>query len=81
MCIARGGKALPRQPIYDLPGYAQHVIQRCNNRQAAFFHMPNYGRYLEDLPEVAETTGCLVHAYVSMTNQVNAQRRPPPCQR
>jgi len=35
----------------------------------------------EDLREVAETTGCLVHAYVLMTNHVNAQCLTRPCQR
>ena len=62
---------MPRQPRYDLPGYPQHVIQRGNNRQAVFFDASDYGRYLEDLHEVAKTTGCLVHAYVLMTNHVH----------
>ncbi len=62
---------MPRQPRYDLPGLPQHVIQRGNNRQAVFFDEGDCRRYLDDLNEVAEKTGCQIHAYVLMTNHVH----------
>jgi putative transposase len=62
---------MPRQPRYDLPGLPQHVIQRGNNRQAVFFEEADYRRYLDDLNEVSEKVGCLIHAYVLMTNHVH----------
>jgi putative transposase len=37
---------MPRQIRYNLPGIAQHVIQRGNNRQATFFAEEDYQRYL-----------------------------------
>lgn len=62
---------MPRQPRYDLPGVPQHVIQRGNNRQAVFFDPVDYRRYLDDLNAVSEKVGCLIHAYVLMTNHVH----------
>ncbi len=62
---------MPRQPRYDLPGLAQHVIQRGNNRQPLFFDDANRLRCLEDLGDVVGRTGCQLHAYVLMTNHVH----------
>jgi len=55
----------------DLPGVAQHVAQRGNNRQACFFHEVDYIRYLQELLEASMRHGCQVHAYVLMTNHVH----------
>ena len=62
---------MPRQPRYNLPGLPQHVIQRGNNRQSVFFSEVDYRRYICDLDEIAADTGCLIHAYVLMTNHVH----------
>ena len=45
---------MPRQPRYDLPDYPQNVDSAGNNRQAVFFDVSDYDRYLGDLHEVAE---------------------------
>ncbi|WP_425479660.1 transposase [Pseudoxanthomonas wuyuanensis] len=55
----------------DLPGVAQHVVQRGNDRQACFFREVDYVRYLQDLREAAIRFECRVHAYVLMTNHVH----------
>ncbi len=62
---------MPRTKRLDLPGVAQHVIQRGNDRQACFFREIDYIRYLQDLREAALKFGCEVHAYVLMTNHVH----------
>ncbi len=62
---------MPRLPRLDLPGIAQHVIQRGNDRQPCFFTPDDYRRYLHDLNEIALREECAVHAYVLMTNHVH----------
>ncbi len=62
---------MPRPPRLDLPGIAQHVIQRGNDRRACFFEPVDYTRYLQDLREIARREGCAIHAYVLMTNHVH----------
>jgi putative transposase len=62
---------MPRLPRIDLPGIAQHVIQRGNDRQPCFFTPDDYRRYLHDLNEIALREGCAIHAYVLMTNHVH----------
>ena len=62
---------MPRQKRLDIPGVPQHVVQRGTDRQACFFRDVDYARYRHDLREAALRTGCLVHAYVLMTNHVH----------
>jgi len=62
---------MPRPPRYELAGVPQHVIQRGNNRQPAFFADDDYEAYLEWLRDAAERHDCDVHAYVLMTNHVH----------
>lgn len=62
---------MPRAARLDLPGVAQHVVQRGNDRQPCFFREADYRRYLGDLREAALKYGCAVHAYVLMTNHVH----------
>ncbi len=62
---------MARQPRIDLPGIAQHVIQRGNDRQPCFFRDIDRLRYLQDLREITLTRDCAVHAYVLMTNHVH----------
>lgn len=62
---------MPRMKRLDLPGVAQHVVQRGHARQPCFFREADYARYLHDLREAALKTGCDVHAYVLMANHVH----------
>ena len=39
---------MARQPRLDLPGIAQHVVQRGNDRQACFAADTDYLRYLQE---------------------------------
>jgi len=68
---------MPRPPRLDLPGVAQHVVQRGNDRQPCFFVAEDYRRYLRDLNEIALREGCAIHAYVLMTNHVHLLVTPP----
>lgn len=62
---------MARKPRFDLPGYPLHIIQRGLDRQACFFAVEDYRRYLELMQEAAEKYDCHVHAYVLMTNHVH----------
>lgn len=62
---------MARLPRYVVPGLAQHVIQRGNNRQAIFMGESDYAAYLAWLKEAAQCYGLLIHAYVLMTNHVH----------
>lgn len=62
---------MPRRARVVLPNVPLHIIQRGNNRQACFFADEDYRFYLQWLSEYAHDTGCLVHAYVLMTNHVH----------
>jgi putative transposase len=62
---------MPRPTRIDLPGIAQHVIQRGNDRQPCFFADADDLRYRADLRDIALREGCEVHAYVLMTNHVH----------
>ena len=62
---------MPRLPRLDLPGVAQHVVQRGNDRRPCFFRDEDYVRYLMELRELGTRFGCHVHAYVLMTNHVH----------
>lgn len=53
-----------------------HIIQRGNNRSACFFAEDDYALYLRHLGELAREHGCLVHAYVLMTNHVHILLTP-----
>jgi putative transposase len=62
---------MPRPPRLELPGVAHHVIQRGNNRAACFFGDADRRFYLKCLAQSAARRGCVVHAYVLMTNHVH----------
>ena len=61
---------------YFLPEQPLHVIQRRNNRQAIFFDDDDHARYCDWLAEAAAEYGCVVHAYVLMTNHVHLLATP-----
>jgi putative transposase len=62
---------MPRKPRFNLPGVPQHVVQRGNNREPCFLGEGDYRRYLDDLRDVSQKSGCQLHAYVLMTNHVH----------
>ncbi|WP_345775219.1 transposase [Rhodanobacter sp. OR87] len=57
-------------------GRAAHVVQRGNDRQPCFYVEDGYRRYLAGLRESAIRYGCVVHAYVLMTNHVHVLVTP-----
>ncbi|MGH8154039.1 MAG: transposase [Rhodanobacteraceae bacterium] len=59
-----------------MPGIAQHVVQRGNDRRPCFFTGIDYIRYLQDPRDVTAREGCAVHAYVLMTNHVHLLMTP-----
>ncbi|MBL4759417.1 MAG: transposase [Mariprofundaceae bacterium] len=62
---------MPRKPRFYVAGMPVHVVQRGNNRQAIFFDDVDYCTYLKWLYEAAGKYGCVIHAYVLMTNHVH----------
>jgi putative transposase len=62
---------MPRRARIVLPGIPMHLIQRGNNRQACFYADEDYLFYMEWLQIYARQAGCVVHAYVLMTNHVH----------
>ena len=68
--------AMPRPLRIELPEIPQHVIQRGNDHQPCFFTVEDYLFYRSELRDSARREGCLVHAYVLMTNHVHLLRTP-----
>lgn len=62
---------MARQPRIDLPGFAQHVIQRGVNRETCFYTDDDRRQYLAWLQAAAESFGVSVHAYVLMSNHAH----------
>lgn len=62
---------MPRRARMYLPGYAYHIVQRGNNREACFFEEENYCVYLNLMREVLLRYGNRLHAYCLMTNHVH----------
>jgi putative transposase len=67
---------MPRKPRFYVPGVPAHIIQRGNCRQAVFFCDDDYKAYLGWLEEGALRHGCMIHAYVLMTNHVHIIMTP-----
>ena len=67
---------MPRLGRYFLPDQPQHVIQRGNDRQAVFLRDEDREAYLAWLLAAARKHGCLIHAYVLMTNHVHLLATP-----
>lgn len=67
---------MPRKPRFYLLGVPAHIVQRGNCRQAVFFEANDYQAYLHWLTEGASSHGCLIHAYVLMTNHVHLLLTP-----
>jgi putative transposase len=62
---------MARPPRLELAGVPLHIIQRGVNRAACFFSDVDRRFYLKCLGKFAARRGCLVHAYVLMTNHVH----------
>jgi putative transposase len=62
---------MPRRLRRIVPGQPLHVVQRGNNRAAMFLARDDFGRFRTCLAESCERFGCLLHAYVFMTNHVH----------
>ncbi len=69
--IGKEERMMARKPRFNITGIPQHVVQRGNNRAACFFAERDYRRYIKDLREASEVSGCDVHAYVLMSNHVH----------
>ena len=67
---------MTRQPRFIVPGQPLHVIQRGNNRSAIFASEADYGVFREWVAAACSRRGCLVHAYVFMTNHVHLLMTP-----
>ena len=62
---------------FDLPGVAQHIVQRGNDRRPCFADDADCLHYRQELGEAALRHGCALHAYVLMTNHVHLLVTPP----
>lgn len=67
---------MARLPRLTLSGYAHHVMQRGNNRQAVFLSSGNYQFFLTLLEEQARQFGVAVHAYVLMPDHFHLLATP-----
>uniref|UniRef100_UPI0040486D3B transposase n=1 Tax=Rheinheimera sp. TaxID=1869214 RepID=UPI0040486D3B len=67
---------MARLPRLYLPGCAQHVIQRGNNREARFYAEADYKAYLSFLKDAAAKYQVAIHAFVLMTNHVHLLLTP-----
>lgn len=67
---------MARQPRFFVPGEAQHVIQRGNNRGPIFAAEEDYRFFLNCLSEASRLHGVLIHAYVLMTNHLHVLASP-----
>ena len=62
---------MARLPRLDVPGVAQHVIQRGNNRQVCFGSERDFAAYAGWLHEYGVKHEVAIHAWVFMTNHVH----------
>jgi len=67
---------MARRARLSVAGVPWHIIQRGNNRSACFYAEEDYLLYLEHLKQLSDKFGCVVHAYVLMTNHVHILLTP-----
>ncbi len=67
---------MARLPRLTVPGYAHHIIQRGNNRQAIFDSRADYELLLDLLEENARKHQVAIHAYVLMSNHFHLLATP-----
>ena len=68
---------MPRRQRVHLAHMPLHIVQRGHNRDACFFGEDDYSAYRHWLAEALTETGCVLHAYVLMTNHVHLLLTPP----
>jgi putative transposase len=71
---------MARLPRLTVPGYAHHLIQRGNNRQAIFASDADRQFLLDLLTEHAKACEVAVHAYVLMDNHFHLLATPSTAQ-
>lgn len=62
---------MPRPPRIDVPGLPQHLYTRGHNKSDCFRRELDRAVYLKYLKEESAESGCVIHAYVLMTNHVH----------
>lgn len=67
---------MARLPRLNLPGIAQHITQRGNNREACFASDEDCAAYMHHLCEAATKHEVAIHAFVLMTNHVHILATP-----
>lgn len=67
---------MPRKQRFYLPDVPVHIVQRGHSREPVFFENDDYTAYLGWLGEAADRYGCVLHAYVLMTNHVHILATP-----
>lgn len=67
---------MPRRPRVHLDHVPLHIVQRGHNREPCFFTEEDYQSYLHWLGEALTEAGCVLHAYVLMTNHVHLLLTP-----
>lgn len=67
---------MPRRSRIHLDGVPLHIVQRGHNREPCFLGEDDYGTYLYWLGKALAETGCVLHAYVLMTNHVHLLLTP-----
>lgn len=67
---------MPRRPRMYIPGFAYHVVQRGNNREACFYSENDYSLFLKLLREVLSRYEVKLHAFCLMTNHIHLLLTP-----
>jgi putative transposase len=67
---------MPRPARIILPGQPHHIIQRGNNRQPIFFDERDRRLFHAMLGDALTAHGCVLHAYVLMTNHFHLLLTP-----
>jgi len=74
--VDAGSKKMARLPRLNLPGVAQHITQRGNNREACFANDEDCAAYMHHLSESAKKHQVAIHAFALMTNHVHILATP-----
>ena len=67
---------MPRLRRIVTPGQPLHITQRGINHWPTFFEAVDYARYRLALQRASDDAGCIVHAYVLMTNHIHLLLTP-----
>ncbi|MGO4378501.1 transposase [Pseudoduganella sp. RAF53_2] len=62
---------MPRQPRHFPAGSCMHIVQRGDNRRTCFHSENDRRHYVSLLDKYSKASGCLIHAYVLMSNHVH----------